>query len=395
MKFVSIRFSGIFEDAFLYMGRLIIITEDNSVRVYNMKDVVNKLEEDETLLDAPTLLFFRNDLIDQAEFSERLNDDTGKADFLKAIEQIELKSIEIDANFIEYVELDLKIKADILLDLNIYNRRLYISTNKGLYHLDIDWESENITPINEPQKRLDTKCIYTTAKFGTVNASCGSEGLFSFIDDFSLGMNNTPKQNHIPEYSVRNAWLNFDVVNYSTTINSTLFNTLKTQSQQEPLESKKNFEQESWIVTDLNKSEFDFNNLFVNSNLENKIDLENIQFVYNSSKSLFLSTYDGSLFILGLDNNSSSPIPRVSYSYQYRGLGSLVSSIHTLGVKKAGIILEMDEQVLLFAHGKFIPIFNSEVISIRTFAGSRHYKNIVSLTTSNEVLLIAIFDEEA
>ncbi len=38
---------------------------------------------------------------------------------------------------------------------------------------------------------------------------------------------------------------------------------------------------------------------------------------------------------------------------------------------------------------------HSEVISIRTFAGSKHYKNIVSLTTPNEILLIAIFDEEA
>lgn len=394
MKVVSLRFPGNFEDAFLYMGRLITITENHSVRIYDMKNIVSKLQEDENLLDAPTLLFFRNDLIDQEQFRNQLHDESGKAAFIKAVDKIESKSIQIDADFLEVVEWDLKIKADILLDLNIYNRRLYVGTNTGLYHLDLDWESENTIPINKAQKRLEAKCINTTAKFGTVNASCGSEGLFSFLDDFDLGLNNTRKEKHLPEYSLRTAWLNFDIVNYSTPIATTLFNSVKTQSQQEIIEPRKNFEEERWIVTDLKESEFNFNNLFVNSNFLNIIDLKNIQFVYNSSKSLFLCTYDGSLFTLGLQYNDSS-VPRTSYNYKYTGLGSSVSSIHTLGVRKAGIILEMDEQVLLFAHGKFIPIFNSEVISIRTFAGSKHYKNIVSLTTSNEVLLIAIFDEGA
>jgi hypothetical protein len=49
----------------------------------------------------------------------------------------------------------------------------------------------------------------------------------------------------------------------------------------------------------------------------------------------------------------------------------------------------------LFARRRFIPVFNQEVISIRTFARSKHYRNIVSVTTSNEVRLIGIFDEEA
>ena len=394
MKVVSLRFPGNFEDAFLYMGRLITITENHSVRIYDMKNIVSKLQEDENLLDAPKLLFLRNDLIDQEQFRNQLHNESGKAAFIKAVDKIESRSIQIDEDFLESAEWDLNIKADILLDLNIYNRRLYVGTNTGLYHLDLDWESENTTPINKAQKRLEAKCINTTAKFGTVNASCGSEGLFSFLDDFDLGMNNTRKENHLPEYSLRTAWLNFDVVNYSTPIATTLFKSLKTQFPREIIEPGKNFEEEIWIVTDLEESEFNFNSLFVNSSFRNRIDLKNIQFVYNSSKSLFLCTYDGSLFTLGLQSDNSS-FPKISYDRKYTGLGSSVSSIHTLGVKKAGIILETDEQVLLFTHGKFIPIFNSEVISIRTFASSKHYKNIVSLTTSNEVVLIAIFDEEA
>ena len=84
MKIVSLRFPGNFEDAFLYMGRLITITENHTVCIYDMKNIVSKLQEDENLLDAPTLLFFRNDLIAQEQFRNQLHDESGKAAFIKA-----------------------------------------------------------------------------------------------------------------------------------------------------------------------------------------------------------------------------------------------------------------------------------------------------------------------
>ncbi|MDJ0677774.1 MAG: hypothetical protein QNJ36_20730 [Calothrix sp. MO_167.B42] len=396
MKVVSLRFPGRFEDAFLYMGRLITITENHSVRAYDMEKIVNKLqEEDETLLDAPKLLFFRNDWIDNERFRYRIDDDNGKVSFLNAVNKLQLQSIEIDENFIETVEWDLKIDADFLLDLNIYNGRLYIGTNTGLYHLDLDWEAESITPIDEAQKRIDAKCIHTTAKFGTVNASCGSEGWFSFLDDFDLGMNNSRQEKHITEYSLRTAWLDFDIVNYPTTISPILFNSVGTTYIEEPIHPKKNFEQENWIVTDLDNNPFNLNTLFANLNSGNEVDINALQFVHNSSQALFISTYDRVLIALGLKRGGSSTTT-VSYVRKYEGLRGFVSSIHTISAGNGpGLVLEMDEQVLLFAHRQFIPIFDSEVISIRTFARSKHYRNIVSVTTSNEVLLIAIFDEEA
>lgn len=402
MRVVSLRFPGNFEDAFLYMGRLITITENHSVRVYDMENIVNKLQEDETLVDAPTLLFFRNDWIIKERFRHRFNDKTRKEVFIKAIERMESEPIYIDENFIKPVEWDLNIAADIMLDLNIYNGRLYIGTNKGLYHIDLDWEAENTTPISEAKKRLDAKCIHTTAKFGTVNASCGSEGWFSFLDDFDLGISNSlrERQKHIPEYSMRTAWLDFDVVNYPTNVEPTLFYTIRNTIQEELIESKRTFDQESWIVIDLlEDTEYSLNTLFNNLKSDQRFSPEDLQFVYNSSQALFLSTYDGKLFTLGLKRSSSassSANPTISYDNKYEGLQSLVSSIHTLSIgDKPGLVLETDKQILLFANRRFIPIFDNEVISIRTFSRSQHYKNVISVTTSNEVVLIAVFDEEA
>jgi hypothetical protein len=331
MRTVTLTFPGRFEDAFLYMGRLITITENRSIRVYDMENIIEKIQEDEALLDAPKLLFLRNDMIDHERFRHKPNNLTGKADFLRAIDQIESQSINIGTDFVNTFEWDLEIDADILLDLNIYNGRLYIGTNLGLYHLDLDWESEITAPIHEVQKRLDTKCIHTTGKFGTVNASCGSEGWFSFLDDFNLGMNNTRREKHIEEYSLRTGWLDFDIVNYPTTVEPTLFSSVRTTPTQELIESKNSFEQENWIVIGLEENQFNLSELFVNSNRGNSFDLENLQFVYNSSQALFASTYDGDLFALGLDKRSSST-PTISYVSRFEGLGSLVSSIHTLNV---------------------------------------------------------------
>lgn len=394
MRIVQLSFPGRFEDAFLYMGRLIVLTENHSVRIYDMKSVVNKLEENKVLLDAPTLLFSRNDLIKSQQFPDRLDNETGKESFLKAVKRLESEQIKITTDFVKPVEWDLKIAADFMLDLNIYNGRLYIGTNTGLYHLDLDWEAKTTKPINTAQKRLDAKCIHTTAKYGTVNASCGYDGWFSFLDDFDLGMINSRKENHNLEYSLRTAWLNFDLVNYPTTVTPTLFNSVKTRFPQQLIESKKNIEEEQWIITDfLEDNKFELNNLFVNLNSHDKIDIEDLQFVHNSSKTLFLSTYNGQLFALGLKTSSLNN-HTVSYVKKYEGLNSLVSSLHTLtGGKSPALVLETDEQIILFAHNKFTPVFDGEVISIRTFSGSQHYRNIISLTTSNEVLLIAIFDE--
>ncbi|MDF5727047.1 MAG: hypothetical protein PUP92_03200 [Rhizonema sp. PD38] len=375
------------------MGRLIAITENRSVRVYDMKYIVNKLEEDKALLDVPTLLFFRNDWIEDSKSYYNSHNDTKKAEFRKAIQILESTPICVDEKFVEPVEWDLEIEADILLDLNIYNGRAYIGTNKGLYHLDLNWEQENVEPIGKAQKRLDAKCVHTTAKYGTVNASCGSEGWFSFLDDFGLASNSSHKEKYSSEWSLRTAWLEFDIVNYSTTVSPNLFKSIRSSLPEEESESTNNFEKENWIVTDIGKEEVNLNSLFSEVNYKN-FEPDDLQFVYNSSQTLFLNTYKGDMFALGLKKGSVNT-PTISYFKRYEGLESLISSIHTIKVGNGpGLIMETDEKIILFAHKSFIPILNSEVISIRTFSRSRHYQNIVSITTANEILLIAIFDEE-
>lgn len=396
MKVITLNFPGRFEDAFLYMGRLVTITENHSVRSYDMENIVNKFQENEGLHNAPQLLFLRNDLIDHENFRIRHNKTNKKEDFLKAIEIFKQRIVPIDLSFTNYTEWDLNIDADFLLDLNIYNKRLYIGANTGLYSIDLDWDKEDLEPIDghKPKKRLDAKCINTTIKFGTVNASCGSDGWFSFLDDFSLVESNASREKYIDEYSLRTSWLDYSIVNYPTTVNLTLFQTVRTSTEKEMIEAEDVFEKE--IVIDFyEENTFNLNDFSKESSIKINLDPENFQFVYNSSQCLFVSTYDNKFITLSLQQGGNYT-PTIRYAKPYEGLEGFISSIHTINVgNKGGLILEMDDKVLLFAHGQFIPIFHGEAISIRTFPNSKHYNNIISITTSDYVSLIVIFDDEA
>jgi hypothetical protein len=162
-------------------------------------------------------------------------------------------------------------------------------------------------------------------------------------------------------------------------------------NKQNNINEEKNYENERCIIVDIEKITFNINELIIGKNLSNRIDLNDIQFIYNSSKSLFITTYDGNIFTLKLEKNDSNF--SIINDYKYSGIGNLVSSIHTLGIKKAGIVIETDKNILLFTGGRFVPIFDDEVISIRTFPNSKYYKNIISLTTSEEILLFSVLDE--
>jgi hypothetical protein len=64
--------------------------------------------------------------------------------------------------------------------------------------------------------------------------------------------------------------------------------------------------------------------------------------------------------------------------------------MHPTGV---GLILETDDQVLLFANGEFYSVVNSEVLSVRTFIKSRRYKNVVAIAREDGVLITGLFQD--
>ncbi|MGA7701930.1 MAG: hypothetical protein WCB27_20165, partial [Thermoguttaceae bacterium] len=69
MRTVSIFIPGRFEDAFLYFGRLVALTENQSLRFYNMERLIESLEEEfPDAIPLLTWLFVRNDWLASGQF---------------------------------------------------------------------------------------------------------------------------------------------------------------------------------------------------------------------------------------------------------------------------------------------------------------------------------------
>src|SRR5271165_6854506 len=89
-----------------------------------------------------------------------------------------------------------------------------------------------------------SRCVSTSAKYGTINASCGNEGLLSAIDDFeSSGHARFPGLELTAEKSLRSSWLDHDVVNYAAVDSLTLL--------VNAFEREKGFEREGKVLTQL------------------------------------------------------------------------------------------------------------------------------------------------
>jgi len=73
MKIAKLFFPGIYEDAYVYMGRLFILTEQRTILVYDLDKLVNSLEQDSEKrvsgsLPIPTYMFSRNDWLSSSQF---------------------------------------------------------------------------------------------------------------------------------------------------------------------------------------------------------------------------------------------------------------------------------------------------------------------------------------
>ena len=119
------------------------------------------------------------------------------------------------------------------------------------------------------------------------------------------------------------------------------------------------------------------------------VQIESIQFTYNSNSVIFIHTFDGNFYSLGIKTPKEGR-PQLTFRRTYKGSGTRIVSAHSTSV---GLVVETDHRVLLFAHHDWFPIHESEAISVRTFPRSRRYRNTIVITTEEGILIAGLFDE--
>lgn len=388
MKISSIFFPGSYEDAYLYMGRLIALTTDKSIRLFDMENIVDSLEDQYP--DSRPLItwqFLRNDWLASRQFRSLLDNRDIALAFLKTLESLSsITPIEISDGTVGLKnELQVDIPAIVVLDMTIYNQRLYLSSDSGLFHIDLDWFYNTYDFSGDFIKRHDIRCMSASAGYGTINSSCGDEGLLSSLNDFGWG--DYEKKNAFKKYadkSFRTSWYGYDLINYISSSTPVLL-----QTEHEKVSGGFYDEYEKSILTSISTQELNLNYLVEGLCKEFDLPLDTIQYVYNSSSTLFIHTLDGRLFTLGVKRSPDQP-PKKEYSRKYDDAPKQVISAQS---SRAGLIVESEDRVEVFANSEWHPIITSESISVRTFLKSKRYKNIVAITTEDGIFISSLFDE--
>lgn len=386
MKTLKLFFPGRFEDAHLYMGRLILLTENRSIRVFSLERIVAKLEQQYSdIASIPTLMFLRNDYLASEQFKLLLRNHAMAESILAALNRFpqsyaEIKDIQPD-------EFTLDLHSQILLDTVLYNSRLYIGADDGFFHIDLPF-SNSISEIRgKPQKRLDARCVRVLAGYGAVNASCGNAGLYTALDEFGSGPKRISKT---AERSLRATWLDHALINYPTYSAPELHRC----SYEVPEYRSRPDDPDRKMITFIDPEAVDLAYLFESLIVKYGISREAIQYSFNSNKAVFVNTFDGQFYAIGLKHEGKTDRPTLEYAKSYnRTQNHNNTRVLSSSPVRYGEVIETEDQVLLFADKQWSVLEDSEVLSVRTFRKSKRYQNVVAITKEDGVILVSLFDE--
>lgn len=216
MHALRIHVPGDFEDAFLYMDHIVAVGGDRAL----MWTSLGKLLHDTlpTQLEALGELFFRrNDLLAQEGTATLLRDPSVRLLVQTTFARNEEAFLAEPSDWFTSGEYARLLGTAYVLDLHIYNQRLYLGTTEGLLHADLTTESEDEFFLSRLAKRTDARCLSIATRFGTLAASCEDAGLLVAYDEFAeLGHGTGSSLAKVSSRSTRTAWLGYNLVNYLT-----------------------------------------------------------------------------------------------------------------------------------------------------------------------------------
>lgn len=399
MKIVKLFLPGEYDDVYIYMGRLIGLTVDRRLQIYNLEKMIEQIEvqhHPETI-PAPTLLFTRNDWLASEQFKMLMKNWEMNLTFLNAVDVLSKSIIEIVPEKFLVEQKEINLLDPMILDLLIYNGRMFLGATGGLYNMDIDWKSNGQVETKSLQKRHDARCMNLSARNGTVNASCDDEGLISLIDEFRLWDHGSKKNDQkVAEKSLTTSWMNENIINYPSYDHPYLFHSQTGDSNTLGLERERK------VVTGVDPQATDLEYLLAQAFTKHKIDEnDKVRFVHNSAHRLFIATLSGLFLSLSLKAEEEKE-DRKGHNKKQLSLGKdgriwhLHRGIIATYPCKPGQIVETINTVALVPNvGKqMVELLQGDIVLIRTFPRSKRFQNLVAVIVDEGMFLISVFDEK-
>jgi hypothetical protein len=387
MKTATLHIPGSFEDAYLYMGWLVVVTAERSFRVYSLDEIVagisDRMPSSSYVAD---LMFRHNEWLTSAQFKSLTRTPSATQDIVAQFDMFP-KPYQIPPA-VKFEEHDVHIGTNVMLDYFIYNRQIYLGSKDGLFSAFVDWDSDAPVLPREFEKRLDARCVSITGRFGAIVASCGDDGLlWSAESGYRSDEEQRPQWDRAEDKSVRARWLSNGIINYKTAIDPNLLGIRKGRTRARLSEDEGDL-----VVTAIGEERIPLQqNLLaeIKNHTPDVFDANLIQYIFNSDKVVFIFTYDGHFFALDVKGRRFGP-PQLRFSHTYKGAGTRILSAATT---KLGAVLETDHRVLHFANGDWTDVLDSAALSVRTFPNAKNFHNLIAVTTEEGVYLVGMFDD--
>lgn len=371
---------GDFDDAFAYMGRLICLTCERTVRSFNLESCAEALDEVfASSAPAATYLFARNDWFRSGPFRAILSNSTIRQAFAQNLERFAAEISGAGDIFAAETEFGLDISVESIVDLQLYASRMYLGTSQGLFDLEVDWS--DMRPLGPPRHRHDARCLSILPGYGAIHSSCGTEGLFSAFGEL-VGWSTVDRKHHLQQVapaSMRADWTHYDLVNYASNSEPTLFHT-------EHGKQRLSDRQTRHVVFGIGRSS-DVHTVF-DELASHDVARDDVQYIFNSHNSFFINVFDGRFFSLGVKRGPEGAV-RITAGKEQAVLGGRVLAATA---NSLGLVIETDEKVMLLSGGEWKTLHEGPALSVRAFPASKRYRNMVTIVTEDGVWLCSGFD---
>lgn len=380
---------GEFDAAYIYMQKLLLFNADGGFFFVDLEQVVRELEKNLSpeLMSIPTYLFAQNDWLASESFKTLLNNQSVRSEFERLLGLMP-DEIFLDPELIKHVR-DFSIGD--LLDVTVYNRRLYLGTDNGLYHVDLNWERHEIVAEAGAEKRHDALCTQVNARYSSVTISCGDDGLFTTFNEFGrLGQQYRYSQRdwyQSQEKSLRTSWLFDNLVNYASPAEPILLQIIRSDRQVQGNydESREQiavgFSGEpqplSYLIEGLSSADGSYRKEFI--------------FLYNIFATFYAQTRERSLLTFkvrktkGLGNH-------LELAGSQKQIRESIDQVLEVRRAQRHVIFELYDSVQSLIGNELIELVAGEAISIKSFPNSRRFQNLITVVTEDGVHLISLLD---
>jgi hypothetical protein len=382
---------GEFDDAYVYMQKLLLFDADGGLFSVDLDRVVHQIEEqyDNNVKSIPTHLFSRNDWLAGERFQSLCSNVFIRKAFLDAIGRFP-DQIEIEKKWIKHVG---DIGVTDVLDVTIYNKRVYMGTDRGTYHIDLGWEKNEIEIDKQPEKRHDALCTQVNAKHGSISISCGDDGLFTRFDEFGfLGDQSGVFQDwrESSDKSYRTSWLFDNLVNYTSPTEPVLLHVIRSNKTIYQDREARTYDK---VAIGFEGEPENVRYLLGGITEKQTPDTNSLLFLFNSYSRFYAQTRERTLFEIPAKNDRKS-------SHLVASRPKLISSnlsgriLDVAFFKQKNInIIELYDSIKLLFDNRLYELAEGEALSIKSYPHSKRFQNLVTVVIEDGVYVICIFDE--